>query len=121
MRKLPFMRWSLPAAISAAGAIGGLMAMSTETFEIRMASADDTSVSTSAKASSSSSSSSTATSGQKGDCKSEATASAEVTTIVNGKKKTVRQEDVDRGDGCSANAKAKASIDGSQPEDSTAQ
>jgi hypothetical protein len=38
---------------------------------------------------------------------------------VNGKTKTVRQEDSDRG--CSANAKAKAAIDGSQPEDSTAQ
>ena len=121
MRKPQFMRRPLPAVIAAAGAIGGLMTMSTGTFEIRMASADDTSVSASAKASSSSSSSSTATSSQKGDCKSEATASAEVTTIVNGEKKTVRQEDADRGDGCSANAKAKAAIDGSEPEDSTAQ
>jgi hypothetical protein len=108
----------LAAMIAAAGAIGGLTAMSTE---IRMASADNTSVSTSASASSSSSSSSSATSAQKGGCTSEATASAEVTTTVNGKTTTVRRDDVDRGDGCSANAKAKAAIDGSQPEDSTAQ
>src|SRR5262249_42858862 len=121
MRRLPFMRWPLPAVLAAAGAIGGLMAMGTGTFESRMASADDTSVSTSAKASSSSSSSSTATSGQKGDCTSEATASAEVTTVVNGKKKTIRQEDADRGDNCSASAKAKAAIGGSQPDDSAPQ
>jgi len=104
--------------IVAAGAMGGLTAMSTK---IPMASADNTSVSTSASASSSSSSSSSATSGQKGGCKSEATASAEVTTTVNGKTTTVRRDDVDRGDGCSANAKAKAVIDGSQPGDSTAE
>jgi hypothetical protein len=105
---------SLLAVVAAAGAIGGL-AMSTE---IRMAAADSTSVSASAKASSSSSSSSSATSSQKGgDC--QATASAEVTTTVNGQTKTIRQENTDRG--CSANAKAKVGIDGSQTDDSTAE
>jgi hypothetical protein len=33
----------------------------------------------------------------------------------------VRKEDSDRGNGCSASAKANAVIDGSQPEDSTPQ
>ena len=86
--------------------------------DLRMAAADGTSVSASAKASSSSSSSSSATGGQKGDCKSHATASAEVTTTVNGRTKTIRQDDADHGDDCSAHAKAKAVIDGSEPEGS---
>jgi len=38
---------------------------------------------------------------------------------VNGQTKTVRQENTDRG--CSANAKAKAAINGSQTDDSTAE
>lgn len=105
---------TLLAAAAAAGAIGGL----TMSTEIRTAAADNTSVSASAKASSSSSSSSSATSSQKGgDC--QATASAEVTTTVNGQTKTVRQETTDRG--CSANAKAKAAVDGSPTDDSTAE
>src|SRR5262245_24153586 len=118
MREFQSLGWPLLAVVAAAGTIGGLMAMSTD---IHKASADSTSVSASATASSSSSSSSSATGGQNGDCKSEATASAEVTTIVNGKKKTIRQEDTDRGDGCSANAKAKAAIGGPQPDESTPQ
>ena len=114
MRKFQSINRALLTGIAAATAIGGLAAMS---IDSRTASADNTSSSVSAKASSSSSSSSSASSGQKGDC--QATATAEVTTTVNGVTKTVRQENSDRG--CSANAKAKAAIDDSQPEDSTPQ
>src|SRR5262245_16203013 len=114
MREFQSMAWPLLAVIATAGTIGGLMAM---TADIRRALADNTSVSATATASASASSSSSAAKGQEGDCKSEATASAEVTTIVNGKKKTIRQEDTDRGDGCSANARAKAVIGNSQPDE----
>lgn len=89
-------------------------------IDVRTAAADRSSASASATASSSSRASSATGVGRDG-CKSEATANAVVTTTVNGETKTVRREDAERGDGCSAHAKARAAIEGSKTEDSTAQ
>jgi hypothetical protein len=79
--------------------------------------AADAGASSSARATATSSNSSSSD-----GCHSETTSSAQATIVVDGEKKTVRQEDADRSDDCGGRADSEASavIDGSRSGDGEA-
>lgn len=112
MRKFPI------SLVSRAGVIGtiGIFACFVSHMDplaIRSLQAADASASSSARASATSSSSSS------GGCRSETRSSAQATIVVDGEKKTVRQDDADRSDDCGgrADSAARAVIDGGRPAD----
>ncbi len=114
MRKSPIFRWPLIGAIGTIGLFAGFTPHM-EPIAIQPLQAGDVSASSSAKATASSSASSTSSS--TGGCRSQTSSSAEVTTVIDGKTKTVRQEDADHSDECGgrSNSEAKAVIDDSKP------
>jgi hypothetical protein len=79
-------------------------------------------VAASSAASATSRSSSSSTSNSTGGCHSETRSSAEVTTVVNGETRTVRQEDADTSDECGerSDSAAEAVIDDSDRQDGEA-
>lgn len=118
MPKFPIFRWPLMGVIGTIGLFAGFTSHM-DTIAIRPLQAGDVSASSSAKATAKAS---TSTSSSTGGCRSETSSSAEVTTVINGETRTVRQEDADHSDECGGRSKseAKAVIDDSKPEDGAA-
>ena len=114
-------RWPLMGVVGTIGLFAGFTPQMSPTI-IQPLQAGDIGASSSAKATSQSSSSSSSTSRSTSGCHSETTSSAEVTTVVNGETRTVRQEDADRSDNCGgrSDSEAKAVIDDSKPQDGEA-
>lgn len=106
-------RWPRAAAIGTIGVLGGFIAQM-EPLSVPPLNAGEASASSSAKAAATSRSSSSS-----GGCTSATRTVAEATTVVNGQRKTVREETTDRSDACgqSAGSEAKASVDDREPED----
>lgn len=121
MPKFPIFRWPLMGVIGTIGLFAGFTSHM-DTIAIRPLQAGDVSASSSAKATAKASSSASSTSSSTGGCRSETRSSAEVTTVINGETRTVRQEDADHSDDCGGRSKseAEAVIDDSKPEDGAA-
>jgi hypothetical protein len=120
MPKFPTFRWPLVGLVGTMGLFAGFTSQM-EPLAIQPLQAGDVAASSSAKATAKSSSSASSTSST-GGCRSETRSSAEVTTVINGETKTVRQEDADHSDECGgrSGSEAKAVIDDSKPEDGEA-
>jgi hypothetical protein len=117
MANFPISRWSRAGVIGTIGLFAGFLSHM-DPLAIRSLQAADAGASSSARATASSSS----TSSTSGGCHSEARSSAQATIVVDGEKKTVRQEDADRSDGCGGrvDSEARAVIDGPRSGDGEA-
>jgi hypothetical protein len=111
MPKFSRRRWALIGVIGTIGLFAGFPSHM-DLIAIPTLQAGDAGARSSATATAKSSSASR-TSGTPGGCHSETSSSAEVTTVIDGKEKTVRQEDADHSDECGARSgsEAKAVID----------
>jgi hypothetical protein len=121
MPKFPIFRWPLVGVIGTIGLFAGFTPQM-DPIAMQPSQAGDVSASSSAKATVKSSSSASSTGSSTGGCRSETRSSAEVTTVIDGETKTVRQEDADHSDECGgrSDSEAKAVIDDSEPEDGEA-
>jgi hypothetical protein len=112
MPKSPTCRWYRAGVVGTIGLFVGFLSHM-DALAIRpLQAADASSSSATATATSSSGSSS-------GGCRSETRSSAEATIVVDGEKKTVRQDDADQSDDCGGHADSedRAVIDGSTSRD----
>lgn len=110
-------RWPLAAAIGTIGVLTGFMTQM-ESISVSPLYAGQASASSSANAAATSRSI-----GSGGACRSETSAAAEATTVVNGKRKTMREQTTDRSDACGrpASSEAAASVEDGTPADRDAE
>jgi hypothetical protein len=113
-------RWAMIGAIGTIGLFAGFPSHM-DLIAIPTLQAGDAGAKSSATATAKSSNAGR-TSGSPGSCHSETSSSAEVTTVIDGKEQTVRQEEADHSDECGARSEseAKAVIGGAKAEDGTA-